>query len=39
MESRWQLGEGRFGVQGLSEEDKGLMDTDKSVVIAGRKRV
>ena len=38
MESRWQLvvvvGGGE-GVEGLSKKEKGLMDMDNSVVIAG----
>ena len=27
--------EGQLGVEGLSKKEKGLMDMDKSVVIAG----
>ena len=40
MESRWQLvvgGGGGEGMEALSQKEKGLMDMDTSVVIAGRK--
>ena len=30
-----RVGEGRLGVEGLSEKDKGLMDMDNCVVTAG----
>ena len=36
MTASWQ---GRLGVEGLSEKEKGLMDMDNTVVIAGERRV
>ena len=35
MESRWQLVGERLGGEGLSKKEKGLVDTDDSVLIAG----
>ena len=39
MESRGQLVEGKEGVEGSSKKEKGLMDVDNSVVIAGGRGV
>ena len=36
MTASWQ---GRLGVEGLSEKEKGLMDMDNTVVIARVRRV